>query len=223
MVQSGTPVSTSAGPGTTVNSGSFTVINTSGTTLIAPTVTISFDNADVFSSATLTGAVGPVFSAATVNPVDGGNSPEQPNSTSFALEPPLVVPTGQTATFSLSVTVSNNPQQTRQDQPIKYAGVIGGAANGSGALLIGLALLELCATGMSSSRRRRLLMAGILLFFLASQVGCDNGSTGGGAGATSGIVQSTQTAMQVAAMKRANNNPVAVGGLPVEMGTVAIK
>jgi hypothetical protein len=206
-----------------VNSGTFQVQNTSGTTLVTSVASISFGNADLFSSATLTAMAGANASTATVNPVAGGNSPQQPNNTAFLLQPPLVVPTGQTATFSLMVTVTKNPQVSRRDEPVMSAGMVGSSAAGANALLIGLALLELCAVGMSSSRRRRVLVALLLLMALASQIGCDNGSTGGGTATTTGTIQSTQTAMQVEAMKQENNVPVGVAGLPVVMGTVSAK
>jgi hypothetical protein len=217
------PVSTSASPGATVNSGTFTVQNTSGIILVTPIVMISFDNADLFASATLTGTAGPNTSTATVNPVAGGNSPEQPNSTAFVLQPPLVVPAGQTATYSLTVTVTANPHITSRDGPVMYAAMVGGRATGANALLMALALLELCAAGISTTRRRRLLMALLLLLALASQVGCDNGSVPSPPPTTTGVVQSTQTATELEAMTQQNNSPTMVSGLPVVMGTVSLK
>jgi Prenyltransferase and squalene oxidase repeat len=225
MVRPMPPVSVSAGPGATVSSGTFMIENTSGTTLVAPAVTISFDNADLFSSATLTGtAPAMTTSTATLNPVSGGNSPEAPNNTTFVLRPALVIPTGETATFSLSVMLTNNPSVTRREGPVMVAAIIGGGTTASNAFLVVLALLELCAAGMSSTRRKRVLMALVLIAALASQVGCDNGSTSSGPGtSSSGVIQSKQTAMQVAAKKQANNDPVGVAGLPVFMGTVSLK
>jgi hypothetical protein len=217
------PVAIAAGPGATVSSGSFKVQNTSGTTLLMPAVTISFDNADLFSSATVTATVGSITSTATVNPVTGGNSPEQPNNTDFILQPPLVVPTGETASFSLAVTVTSNPQLTRRGGPVMYAAMVGGGSSSSNAFLLALALLELCASGISTSRRKRVLMAFLLLLALASQVGCDNGSVPSPPPAATGVVQSTQTAMQLGVMKQENDDPVVVTGLPVVMGTVSLK
>jgi hypothetical protein len=101
-----------------------------------------------------------------------------------------------------------------------YAAMVGGGATSSNALLIALALLELCAVGIGATRRTRVLVALLLLLALASQVGCN---TGGGVSPTvSGTTQSTQTAMHVEAMKQENNASVSVVGLPVVMGTVSV-
>jgi hypothetical protein len=218
-----TAVSIAAGPGATVSSGAFNVHNTGGVPLVTPMVVISFDNADLFSLATLTETLGPNTSTAIVNPLAGGNSPEQPNNTAFFLQPPLVVPAGQTATFSLLVTITANPQITKRGGPVMYAGMIGGEATGSNAFLVGLALLELCASAIGGTRPRRLLMTLSLLLALASQVGCDNGSVSSPSAPTFGVIQSRQTAMQVDAKEPANNEPVMVAGLPVVMGTVSLK
>jgi hypothetical protein len=107
--------------------------------------------------------------------------------------------------------------------PVMYAAMAGGRATGSNALLAALALLELCAAGISITRRRRLLMALLLLLTLASQVGCDNGSVPSPPPATTGVISSTQTAMELEAMKQVNNNPVKIAGLPIVMGTVSLK
>jgi len=216
-------VTISAGPGATVNSGILTVQNTSGTALVTPLVTISFDNADLFSSATLTATAGQNTSTATVNPVAGGNSPEQQNNTAFLLQPPLVVPAGATATFRLDVTVVANPAITRGGDTVMYAAMVGGSWTGSNSFLVGLALLELCAIGIGTTRRRRVLVTLLLLLALASQVGCDQGSVSSPPPATTGVVQSTQTAMQLEAMRQENNQPVKIAGLPAVMGTVALK
>ena len=104
-----------------------------------------------------------------------------------------------------------------------YASMVGGGATGSNALLVGLALLELCAGAISATRRRRALMALLLLVALASQVGCDNGSVSAPQAPTFGVIQSTQTAEQVEAEEQANHEPVKIGGLPVVIGTVSLK
>jgi hypothetical protein len=67
------------------------------------------------------------------------------------------------------------------------------------------------------------VVALLLLLALASQVGCDNGSNPGGGSSTGVVVQSTQTATQLEAMKQENNQPVQIAGLPAEMGTVSLK
>ena len=191
--------------------------------MVTSSVMISFDNADLFSSATLTATAGGNTSTATVNPVTGGNSPEVPNSTIFNLTPPLVIPTGASATFNLAVTLSANPSITMGRGHVMYAAMVGGGSEsaGSSALFIALALLGLCAAGVGGSRRRRTLFALIVVLAMAAQVGCDNGSVGHGGGG-GGPVISTQTAKHVAAANLAAS-PIMVGGLPVVMGKVSLK
>ncbi|HJU11748.1 MAG TPA: hypothetical protein VJ728_12770 [Candidatus Binataceae bacterium] len=215
-------VSISGAAGVTVGSGTFILDNNSGATLVTPTVTISFDNADLFSSATLTTTVGSTTSTATVNPLTGGDSPEQPNNTVFVLHPVPVIPNGQAATYSLTVTITSHPEITRRDRPMMYAAIFGENTPGSNGWLIALLLFEGCAAGMTTFKRKRLLVALVMLLAMASQVGCDNGSTPGPP-APSGVIQSTQTAVQLDAVRQIDNSPVTVTGLPALMGTIKLK
>jgi hypothetical protein len=193
--------------------------------MVTSSVMISFDNADLFSSATLTATAGSNTSTATVNPITGGNSPEKPNSTTFNLVPPLVIPTGASATFNLAVTLSANPSVTMRGGQVMYAAMVGSGSEsaGSSALLIAMALLGLCTAGMGGSRRRRTLLALVVVLAMATQVGCDNGSVGhGGSSGRGGPVMSTQTAKHVGATSLAAS-PITVGGLPVVMGRVSLQ
>ena len=225
MVPPSTPPTTSAGPGATVSGGTLGVANVSGAPMVTSSVMISFGNADLFSSATLVATAGGNPSTATINPNTGGNSPEVPNNTTFNLAPPLVIPTGASATFNLMVTVSSNPSITMRRQRFAYAAIVAGSGDeptGSGALLIAMALLGLCAAGVGGSRHRRTLFALIIVLAVATQVGCDNGTIGHGGSNGGGPVISTQVAKHVAAAKM-DANPIVVGGLPVVMGKVALK
>jgi len=216
------PPTTSGGPGATVSGGTLGVANVSGAPMVTSSVMISFDNADLFSSAKLTATAGSNISTATVNPITGGNSPEVANNTTFNLVPPLVIPTGASATFSLAVTLTANPSITMRGGHVTYAAMVGGGSEsaGSSALLIAMALLALCGAGVGGSRRRRTLFALIVVLAMAAQVGCDNGSVGRGAGG--GHPVSTQTAKHVAAA-HLDTSPITVGGLPVVMGRVSLK
>jgi hypothetical protein len=153
----------------------------------------------------------------------GGNSPEQPNNTAFVLQPPLVVPAGETASYSLSVTVSKNPQVTRRDEPVIYAGMVGANSSNSNGFLLALALLELFATGVGTTRRRRTLVALLMLLAFATAVGCDNGSVPSPPPATTGVISSAQTATQLQAITQAKGNAMGIGGLPMLMGTISRK
>jgi hypothetical protein len=207
------------------------VMNNSGGTMITPKLTISFANADLFSSATLTGVVGETQSTATVSPITGGNSPEQANSTDFNLAPPLHVPNGQTATYTLTVTVSNNPKITMRRSPVKYAAMIPGSGfGGSGGFLAAMLLLSLGTTLVAKSRPRRMFFVLVIVMLaVTSQVGCDNGSvgslsgsgSGGGGGGGRSVPTSTQTAMHVAA-NNMGGIPLTVGGFPIVLSTITV-
>jgi hypothetical protein len=194
-------------------------------------VTISFDNADLFSSATVTATVGESTSTATVVPVTGGDSPEQPNLTVFNLEPPLVVPEGESATINLSVVVSATPNVTMWRRPVMYASMIpgDGLRGWGGGLLASILLLSVGTMLVTSSRPRRMyFVLVIVLLAMTSQGGCDNGSVGslsgsgsGGGGGGGSVPISTQTAMSVAAANM-EKTPITVGGFPIVLSTIAV-
>ncbi len=228
MASAAPPANITSAPGATVTAGTLTVMNNSGATMVTPKVTISFDNADLFSSATLTGVVGESQSTATVVPVTGGNSPEQANSTDFNLTPPLDIPNGETATYTLTVTVSNNPKVTMRRSPVKYAAMIPGEGfGGSGGFLAAMLLLSLGTTLVAKSRPRRMFFALVIVMLaVTSQVGCDNGSSGSGGGGSGGgggrsVPASTQTVEGVEANNLADA-PVIVGGLPIVLSMIKV-
>jgi hypothetical protein len=197
-------------PGGTVGAGSLQVNNTSGAPLITPSVTIGFDNADLFTSATLTATVGNTTSTSTVVPA---------TSTTFAFNPPVTIPLGQSVTYSLAATITTTPNITRRELPVAYASIFPfGRSRGSNVFAGALALLCAFAMLTAGSRRRRLIFAAALVLLLAgAETGCDNGSIGG----PSGPQFSTQTARDVAA-KDQGGGPVTIGGLPVVMSNITV-
>ena len=191
--------------------------------MVTSQVTISFDNADLFSSATVTATVGDASSTATVVPLTGGDSPEQPNLTVFNLEPPLVVPAGESATISLSVVVSSTPNVTMLRRPMMYASILPGDGLrgwGGGGMLAAILLLSVGTMLVTSSRPRRMyLVLVIVLLAMTSQVGCDNGSIGSPSGGSSGSSASVpkvsnQNARGVAASNQKTGDPIMVSGFP---------
>ena len=229
MASAAPALNIASAPGAMVTAGTLMVMNNSGAPMVTPKVTIAFNNADLFSSATLTGVVGESQSTATVQPITGGNSPEQANSTAFNLAPPLMIPNGETATYTLTVTVSNNPKITMRRSQVKYASMIPGeGVGGSGGFLAAMLLLSLGTTLIAKSRPRRMFFALlIVLLAVTSQVGCDTGSSGSGGESGSGgggggsVPASTQTVEGVAANNLADA-PVVVGGLPVVLSMIKV-
>jgi len=180
-------------------------------------VTISFNNADLFTTATLTGTQGANTVTATVNPITGGDSPEHANNTVFDFSP-LSIPPGACASFSLSVTITNNPDISMRRTPVVYASLIAGSERGPN--LSAFALLLLCAVGLGGARRRRTMIAVILILAaLATQIGCDTGGLPSSLSSENQQPQSTQTVVKVAVAIQ-TGAAVPVSGLPVKISTV---
>jgi len=207
-----------ASPGATASAGTLLVANNSGAPMVTSQVMMSFDNADLFTSATVTASVGGVVvSTATVpNPDTYGNSPEQPNNTPFTFDPQVVVQDGQAVTFALSVVVTTTPNITMRRSPVMYASMIPGDGLGGwgGGLLASMLLLSVGTTLVANSRPRRMyFVLVIILLAMTSQVGCDNGSVGSSA-STSGTQTSTQRAKHVTAANQMTGNMITVSGIP---------
>ncbi len=200
---------------------------------------MSFSNADLFTSVTVTASAGGNSETVTVlNPQTFGNSPEQPNLTPFNFNPPLMVPPGTMAMFSAVACITSTPNitmrrshlmyaamnpvcmpiptptpsLTMRRSPLMYAAMIpGDGFGGSGGLLASMLLLSLGTTLVSKSRPRRMFFAlVIVLLAMTSQVGCDNGSVG-----TSGPSSTAQTSVQKAksvALAKMNGTPIPVAG-----------
>jgi hypothetical protein len=206
----------------TCNGGTVTIGNNGPVPITTPQLTVEFDNADLFSSATMTATVGgATFTSAPVAPLSYGNSPEQPNNTPFTFDPPLVIPAGGAVTYTLSTTIVANPNVTMGRPPVMYAAMIpGDGLGGWGGLLASMLLLSVGTTLVSKSRPRRMyFVLVIVLLAMTSQVGCDNGSVGS-SGSTAGTQHSTQKANE---LKDQNLNNIAVAGLPRVMSKISVR
>ena len=204
-----------AGSGATVDGGTLTIANHSDDQAVTPAVTIAFDNADLFSSVTLSANAGGPTSTATYNPTT------TTESITFVFDHPLVIPAGGVANYNLSVTVTSNPQMTMRSRQFYYAGIAGMRRGSSGqgwlALLAVLSFINLGAAGLGGARRRRVLALVILIVALASQVGCDTGTL-----PDSNLTpSSTQTATSVFAASTSGQQ-LTVVGLPQTLSTITL-
>ncbi len=210
------PVITTGVPGGTVGGGTLMVHNTSPAPITISSTTIDFDNADLFTSTTVTGSAGGVTETSQFTPTFTTTRIE------YKFTPPLMVPKGGAATFSLSLTITTNPQITMRRPHVVYAGMFdigAGRSPGLGALSAALMLLSLCTAAVGGSRRRTIMALILLALVVASQVGCDNGSVPTSNG---GPIMSTQTATGVGAA-HPTGGPVGVGGLPAFLSTVSVQ
>ena len=185
-------------------------------------MSVIFNNADLFASATMTATVGETtFTSDQVSPKAFGDSPEHSNNTVFTFNPPVVIPAGAVATYNLSATISNNPHITMRSPPVMYASMIpGDASGGSGGLLAAMLLLSVGTALVSRSRPRRLYFALVIaLLAMTSQVGCDNGSSGGSSGSSATVQTSTQRAHE---LTDGSGNAIAVAGLPRIISKVSV-
>jgi hypothetical protein len=179
-------------------------------------VTVALSNPDLFSNLTMSGSVNGAASQTAIAGTLG-------SSTVFTLDPPLSIPAGAVAQFSLNATVS--PNAARTDTRVRYAALRRGGgsrgASGTGALvgLVGLLGIGLLAIPTDRRRRARVFTALIMLMMLlaCSQIACGGGSSGivvldssqqqvptGGVGATSA------------------HEAVGVQGLPATMSTIRL-
>lgn len=212
-VTSSVAITVNAGD-TISNAGAFTVANTSGSTITISSINLSLSNSAVFASLTLTGQVpGQASVASSVS------SPTSSTSFDFSSLPAL--PTGQTATFTLSGLASSSPVPTPTPASSSsdilrgrtaYAGFMLPSpfshAKGSTALLTALALGMLLMTGRL--RRRHLVVLALALVLAATEVGCGNG--------TSGVGSSTQIVQTITA-----SGGGTVTGLPATLGTITVQ
>ena len=212
-VTSSVAVTVSAGASIS-NAGAFTVANTSGSTITISSINLSLTNSAVFASLTLTGQVpGQASVASSVS------SPT--SSSSFDFSSLSALPTGQTATFTLSALASSSPVPTPTPATSSndlwrnrtaYAGLMSPSpfrhARGSTAMLTLLALGMLLVTGRF--RRRHLVVLALAMILAATEVGCGNGTSG--VGASTQVVQTITTSVGGT-----------VTGLPATLGTITVQ
>jgi hypothetical protein len=173
-------------------------------------VTVALSNPGLFSNLTMSGSVN---GAATPTAFTGTLG----SSTVFTFNPPLSIPAGAVAQFTLNATLSRNAAQA--DTPGRYAGLLPGGGSRStlpmGATLglLGIGLLAIPA----GRRRRALVIAGLIMLLAFSQISCG--------GDSSGIVVPNSSQQQVPAGSVAATNAhgaVRVQGLPAIMSTIRL-
>jgi len=194
------------------NAGTFTVTNTSGSTITISSINLSSTNPGIFSSMTLTGQV-PGTPA-----VGAPSSPDPPgtsNTFDFSALPAL--PTGEAATFTLSAVAS-----TSVPTPTPVASLQGGRAayaemawpSPFGRSKMPAALLTLVALGIlittGKLRRRHLVMLAMALILAATEVGCGN---------LTSVTGSSDQMVQTITVS-SGGTPT---GLPADLGTITIQ
>ncbi len=195
------------------NAGSFTVTNTSGATITISSVNISATDGAVFSSMTLTGQIG-------TTSISADSSPDPPgNSDTFDVSALPALPTGQTATFTLSAVASSSPVATptpgasvSRGSPT-YAAMMPsmpfGRSRASGMALTLVLLAGLIMTG--KLRRRHLVWLALAYAMAATELGCGNMTT-------TGTGTSTQAVQTITVSS--GGTPT---GLPANLGSITVQ
>jgi hypothetical protein len=201
-------------PGSTVNAGDFTASSPSSNTWTISSVSVSFSDPQLFSSATLTAENGGSSETVTVTP--------PASSTVFAFSPPLSVAAGTSPRFNLTATIASPSAMIGSRQAV-YASVLGvGEANsrrgpaGLGLLLGCFSILGGALSKVNKACRRRPAMVGAFAMFLfaAAAAGCGDRSSMGAMDTPS----STQAVSAISA--RDGDGAVSFTGLPATLGTI---
>jgi hypothetical protein len=197
------------------DAGTFTVTNSSGANITISAVNISATGPGIFTSMTLTGQV-PGTAAVAVQ--SSPNPPGTSDTFNFSALP--VLPTGQSATFTLSaVATTAVPTPTSSDasdvmkRRMAYAGMTAPApltlSQRPVTLLSMLGLGILLMTGQL--RRRHLLLLAMAVILAATEAGCGNTTTG----ATGTSTQAVQTITA-----SSGGTPT---GLPANLGSITVQ
>jgi hypothetical protein len=199
------------------NAGAFTVTNSSGANITISAVNLSATTPGIFSSMTLTGQVP---GSAAVAVLSSPDPPGTSNTFDFSALP--VLPTGQSATFTLSAVASSSPAATPTPSAsstdlrrgrVAYAGIMWPGpfkqSKMSSLLLSALALGMLAMTG--KLRRRHLAVLAMALILAATEVGCGNTTTG-----------ITGTSTQAVQTITASSGGAATG-LPANLGSITVQ
>jgi hypothetical protein len=205
-------------PGQTLEAGVLSIINGSSALAYVNSVTISFSNPSLFSSATLNPPA-PVVESIQVDQ-NGARVPATASpptsSTTFTFNPPFAIGPGGEPFFGLTVKLS--PVSRNETNGVAYAGVTQGtAAQGVGApLWIAFAMLGLATVTLSEGTRRRAwLIGGLLVLFAVGAPEC-GGDSGSGPSSMQTVVTVSASGFVVAG----NASPATITGLPLKLGTI---
>jgi hypothetical protein len=222
------PISPEGGsgtPGQTLPDGVFAVTNNLPFTATISSITITFSNPSLFSSANLTGPNGASVSSNPVVYIDSNRPPpasskHPPASTTFSFNPPIVIGPGGRPSFALKVTLAS-AQSRNEHGGIAYARMVPWVHGASGPIWLAFAILGLAtATLPTGTRRQAWLLAALMILLAAGTSSC---------GGDSSNPSSTQTVTAVAATVEISVNARSVGspappaGLPLKLGVITLR
>jgi hypothetical protein len=229
------PVSPTASGGQVVNGGGSTIHNTTTGDQTVKSVTITFSDPALFSSATVTisapqpvgirrsaGANRAAVTAPAQVAIEKSTVTSVTGATVFVFNPPFTLPAGTIATLSLTVTVSSSMSAAEPSirdaaigRPQIASASIVGVGGRPGAMPWGLMSLGLIGLPVSALRRRRLmLLAAGLMLLAVTQAGCDPCPT-----CLSGV--STQRLVAIDATNP-DGSRVAFPSLPTLLSTITV-
>lgn len=219
------PEGGSGAPGQTLPDGVFALINNLSAPQTISSITITFSNPSLFSSATLTGPNG---ASASSNPQvffdsnkpPPGSSKHPPASTTFSFSPPIAIGLGGRPFFALTVKMA--PAQSRHEHgSVAYASMIPVAHGAGGSLWLTLAMLGLATEILpDGGRQRAWLLAALMILLAAGASACGGDSSNPSSTQT---VTAVAAEIDISANGRMLGSPAPPAGLPLKLGTVSLQ
>jgi subtilase family serine protease len=214
-VASPAPVTTTVKAGATAAAGSFTVTNTTSGTLLLQSITVALSAPRVFSSMTLTAAVG------TTTPQVASSVPAAMSV--FTFSPPVSIPSSGSAAMTLQGVAASNSSAAG----ITIGTGAGGdrmQSGGGNSLLFGSLVLAAALLLIGPRRRMTYAFAAMLLLGSLATVTTSCGGSSSGSGGSSSRQTSSQSIPQGGInLSDGQGGIIEVSQLPATLGTVTVR
>ncbi len=226
------PANGGGSAGQTLEAGVFALKNdsTSGDAQSVGSITLTFSDPSLISSATLSGpgarfdVHGPSGRFGYVSAAAGPFEPtvsRPAGTTTFTFNPPIEIPPGSEMGFTLTVKLSD-AVGLNEGGNVAYASMVPGAPmRGAGApLWMALAIVGLTMAALAGGTRRRAwLIAGLLILLAAEAPGCGSDSAPSTT-QTEVAVAGTPVLLLPSDVRPLTLPPTTIGGLPLRLGTL---
>jgi hypothetical protein len=203
-------------PGDTVNLGSFSYEASDDHEQTVSSVSVSVSKPQIFNSLTLVATIGgaQAGSVTLTSPIG--------STAVFTFSTPIILPAGSPLTFALSGVIAGAMSSLDLNSGVRLAGVISfggsrGAGGSGGPLILALSLIGCAILPMTRRQRLRASIVTLAILPLAAGLVACNSSGGSPSVAPPPTVSEQQV---VAIQTTESGQPVAVIGLPANLGTI---